>query len=66
MDGAKLEELCKKGGITKYKFVKNVLLKEIAKDISEITGHPVWTTEDDVLLERVDANETKVDFLDES
>jgi len=64
-DGAKLELLCKKEGITKYKFIKNVLLKEIAKDVSEATGQVVWTTEGVELLDRIDANETKVDFLDE-
>ena len=63
-DGVKLEELCKKGGITKYKFVKNVLLKEIARDISEATGHPVWIDDGEKLLERVDANNPEEDFIE--
>lgn len=64
-DGVKLEELCRQEGITKYQFVQKATLKALATSLSEITGRPVWITEGDKLLERVVADDTKVDILDE-
>lgn len=66
IDDEKLEQLCKQEGITKYQFVQKATLKAIATSLSEITGRPVWITKDDKLLERVVANDTNVDILDES